>query len=67
MVIVPRRSRDGCRRRLDLDGTFLCPHKQLGLPILGRHILHDGQLNELPRAIENLRQSRLCRFQPLLA
>jgi hypothetical protein len=38
-------------------------HKQLGLPILGRHILHDGQINELPRAVENLRQSRLCRFQ----
>ena len=42
-------------------------HKQLGLPVLGRHIRHDGQLNELPRAVENLRQSRLCRFQPLLA
>ena len=40
---------------------------QLGLLILSRLVLHDGQINELPRAIENLCQRRLYRFQPLLA
>ena len=32
MVIVPCRSRDGCRRRLDLEGTLFCPAQTVRAP-----------------------------------